>query len=57
VKWKLELAVKKLGLGEKHNLNVDEAHDAGFDCRATHYLFEELRQLAAEPAEGFGRMI
>lgn len=46
-RWKLVLAAEKYGLVEKHNLNMDEAHDAGFDCRLTHYFFEEMRSWLA----------
>jgi DNA polymerase III epsilon subunit-like protein len=49
VRWKLTLAAEKFGLLEKHNLNLDDAHDAGFDCRLTHYFFEEMRQWLRTP--------
>jgi DNA polymerase III epsilon subunit-like protein len=47
VRWKLELAAQKYGLVEKHNLDMTKAHDAGFDCRLTHYFFEEMRRWLA----------
>lgn len=46
VRWKLELAVKSLELDKRFGLNMEEAHDAKFDCEMTYYLLEELRRLA-----------
>jgi DNA polymerase III epsilon subunit-like protein len=45
-KWNLTLATQMLGVDKKHGLDMGAAHDAGFDCRATHLLFEEMRALA-----------
>ena len=45
VKWNLTGAVRSLNVDKKHGLDMDKAHDAGFDCKATHLLFEELRLL------------
>lgn len=47
VRWSLDVAcVPRYRLDEKHNLNMGEAHDAGFDCLVTHYLFEEYKEFA-----------
>ena len=45
-KWNLRLAVETFGVDIKHGLNMDEAHDAGFDCLATHLLLCTLREQA-----------
>lgn len=49
VKWKLTLAIERFGLDKTHNLDMANAHDAGFDCRLTHYLFEEMRRWLQTP--------
>ena len=46
MKWKIPVAVEILQLKELHGINMDEAHDAGFDCRITHLILEELRRRA-----------
>lgn len=51
VKWRLTTAIERLGLHTQHGIDLNKAHDAGFDCWMTHLLFEELRSLA----EGRGR--
>jgi DNA polymerase III epsilon subunit-like protein len=35
---------------EKYGLRKDQAHDAAYDCRMTHYVLVELRRRAAEGA-------
>lgn len=45
-RWNLVFAMRRLGLDMKYGINVDEAHDAGFDCKMTHLLLEDLRQRA-----------
>jgi DNA polymerase III epsilon subunit-like protein len=45
-KWNLTLSCQMLGVVEKHGLDMAAAHDAGFDCKVTHLLFEEMRALA-----------
>lgn len=46
VKWRLEIAVDILDLAKTHQLDMTAAHDAGFDCKITHLVFEELRRRA-----------
>lgn len=46
VKWRLEVAADILGLAQSHGVDMSEAHDAGFDCKVTHLVFEELRRRA-----------
>lgn len=46
VKWRIPVAVEMLGIAEKHDINLEDAHDAGFDCKVTHLIFEELRMRA-----------
>lgn len=53
IKWNLVLTMQELHLDTKFELDLDEAHDAGFDCYMTHLLFEELRQLADGAPSGF----
>jgi len=50
VKWNLAYSVHALDLDRKFNLDLEEAHDAGFDCYMTHLLFEELKTLDAGDA-------
>lgn len=45
-KWNLAFAIRQLGLDMTYGINLDEAHDAGFDCKITHLLLEDLRQRA-----------
>lgn len=45
-KWNLGFAIQRLGLDMKHGIDLSKAHDAGFDCKITHYLLEDLRQKA-----------
>jgi DNA polymerase III epsilon subunit-like protein len=46
VKWKLTYAMKQLGLDMKYGIDLGAAHDAGFDCKMTHFLLEDLRRRA-----------
>ena len=46
VHWNLTEATQMLNVDKKHGLDMAGAHDAGFDCKVTHLLFEELRLLA-----------
>ena len=46
VHWNLTEAAQMLNVDKKHSLDMAGAHDAGFDCKVTHLLFEGLRQLA-----------
>lgn len=42
VRWRLsEHCLPKYGLDKKHGLDISCAHDAAFDCRATHFLYQE----------------
>lgn len=45
-RWNLKLATQMLNVDTKHDLDLDKAHDAGFDCMMTHYVFEEMRAFA-----------
>lgn len=45
VKWNLTLAVQSLNIDKANGLDMSKAHAAGFDCRVTHLLIEELRKL------------
>jgi hypothetical protein len=45
-KWNLTGCIYKYGLHERHGLDPEGAHDAGFDCRVTHLLLETYRELA-----------
>jgi len=56
VKWKLTLAVETLGIDRRFGLDLEAAHDAGFDCHITHLLFEELRRLSDSPVDPNGKM-
>jgi DNA polymerase III epsilon subunit-like protein len=47
VKWRLEFAIKSYEIDKKHNLDLEQAHDAGFDCLMTHYLLEAYRDAMA----------
>lgn len=48
-KWSLtDHCIPKYRLHEMHNLDLSKAHNAGFDCTATHLLFEEFRQQSEE---------
>lgn len=44
LKWRLEFTITQLGIDKEHNLDLEQAHDAAFDCRLTHLLFEQLRK-------------
>jgi DNA polymerase III epsilon subunit-like protein len=55
IRWSLDGAcVPRHGLDKKYALDMDTAHDAGFDCYVCHLLFEEYKKLllpgAIEPA-------
>ena len=45
-KWNLVFTMKRMGLDMKYGLDFDKAHGAGFDCKMTHLLLEDLRQKA-----------
>jgi len=47
VKWRLEFAVTTYEVDKKYNLDLNAAHDAGFDCLMTHYLLEGFRESVA----------
>jgi len=53
IKWNLALTMRELHLDTRFSLNLDDAHDAGFDCYMTHLLFEELRQLSDGAPSGY----
>jgi DNA polymerase III epsilon subunit-like protein len=36
----------KYDLPRKHNLNIDKAHEADFDCILTHHLMQEYKEIA-----------
>jgi DNA polymerase III epsilon subunit-like protein len=46
VKWNLTIAAEILDLEKSHGIDMSGAHDAGFDCKVTHLVFEELRRRA-----------
>lgn len=46
MKWNLPFAIRRLGLDMKFGIDLSKAHDAGFDCKMTYYLLEDLRQKA-----------
>lgn len=47
VTWSLDsYCMPHYGLIEKYGLDASKAHDAGFDCLATHHLFETFRELS-----------
>lgn len=48
VKWNLAHAIKHFKVDKIHDINLDDAHDAGVDCRLTHLLLEELRKLGVD---------
>lgn len=46
VRWALDTAcVPRYGLQKKYNLDLDSAHDAGFDCYVCHLLFQEYLRI------------
>lgn len=46
VMWSLDKwCVPRYRLAEMHSLDMRKAHTAGFDCYATHLLFEEFRKM------------
>lgn len=45
-KWNLRATVEMYGLDKKYNLDLNEAHNADFDCIMTHLLVEKFRELA-----------
>lgn len=46
IKWNLDThVVGKYNLIEKYNLNMDDAHDAGFDCYITHLFLQTLKDI------------
>jgi len=52
VRWALDVwCVPRYGLAEKHGLDMNAAHDAGFDCYLCHLLFEHWRGLAGGQAK------
>ncbi len=49
IRWSLsEYCIPNYGLQEKYGIDVNNAHNAGFDAFATHALFEEYRRLTFE---------
>ena len=42
-KWNLKVSAELLDLAALHKIDMDKAHDAGYDCMVTHYVLEELR--------------
>ena len=47
VHWALDRAcVPRYNLAELYNLDMSQAHGAGFDCYVTHCLFEEFKKIA-----------
>lgn len=47
VYWRLEVACKELGLAERHQLDLEKAHDAAADTMFTHYVYMALRERMA----------
>lgn len=48
VKWALDTScVPRYDLDKRYNLNIKEAHDAGFDCYVCHLLFQEYVRIAS----------
>ena len=45
VKWNVLHCVQALGLVDKHGLEVDKLHGAGYDSYCTHLIMEELRAM------------
>jgi len=45
VKWNLAYAMAALELDRALNLDLEQAHDAGFDCFMVHLLFEKLKTM------------
>lgn len=46
VRWALDTAcVPRYQLDKRFNLDLDAAHDAGFDCYVCHLLFEEYKRI------------
>ena len=54
VKWNLSYAMATLELDREFDLDLDQAHDAGFDCLMTQMLFEKLRN--ADAGDAFERL-
>jgi hypothetical protein len=47
--WSLDRhCVPKYHLVAKHNLDMQSAHTAGFDCKVTHLLMEEYRNFTSQ---------
>lgn len=46
VKWNLTFSAEILELEKMYSIDMSSAHDAGFDCKVTHLVFEELRRRA-----------
>jgi len=46
IRWHLEHCVKKYKLDRKYDLDLDNAHTAGFDAMLCHLLMEEFRAIS-----------
>jgi DNA polymerase III epsilon subunit-like protein len=44
VKWNLATAMDELGLVSRFNIDLDDAHDASYDCWMTYLLLDTLRK-------------
>ncbi len=44
VKWSLSLIIEEYGLMEKHNIDKNDFHSAGFDSMCVHWIMEEFRK-------------
>lgn len=54
VKWRLDYAISVLDLDREYGLDLEAAHDAGYDCYMTHILFEKLR--VCDAGDAFERL-
>jgi hypothetical protein len=45
VKWKLDLIMEEYDLINKHKINKNDFHGAGFDSMCLHWIMEEFRKL------------
>jgi ribulose kinase len=45
LKWNLHFCMTSLDMFEKHGIDPDKLHGAGYDAWCTSLLFEELRQV------------
>lgn len=50
IKWKLDLIMTEYDLINKHKVNMNDFHGAGFDSMCLHWIMEEFRKLV-KPVE------